>query len=144
MQSIKCLPWSGYYPVQHMFYMSVATIRSVNRIYVWWLFVKAMSWCATRIHVPLQEFTESHWYCSDNSEDKRFMHPSGAKGSTLVSSLRTTILVSPWLLFTSTVKERMAAEEEEPRRYIYASISSNLIRCLSRGSCNKYIKNLIR
>ena len=118
INQLFAMKWTLACIICNMFYMSVSTIPSVNRIYVWWLFVKAMSWCTTRIHVPHQEFTESHWYCSDNSEDKRFMHPSGAKGSTLVSSLRTTILVSPWLLFTSTVRERMAAEEEGPRRYI--------------------------
>ncbi|CAL9236409.1 unnamed protein product [Arabidopsis halleri] len=74
-----------------------------------------MRWCATRVHVHPREFTVLCWYCFGNSEDKRFMHPGGANSSTLVSLLRSTILVSLWLHLSSIARGRMAVEEEERR-----------------------------
>jgi len=74
-----------------------------------------MRLCVTKIQVPLQEFIVSCLYCFDSLAGKQCMHQGGARTSTLASLLRSTISAFPWPQFSTIVRGRVAAEEEDFR-----------------------------
>ena len=105
-----------------LFYRLIAR-QSIERIHMClMLYLQAMRLCLTRVQGPTRVFIVSCWYCSDSSVGKQCMNQDGANSSTLVSLLPYTISAFPWLRFSTIVRGRVAAEDEEVR---WASSSFN-------------------